>query len=93
MISIEKGTPNTLAPRLKKFMLNSAEHDFFLLIYVKMPTSVGILTFMSWKNSILGLSEHEKTFITSGPGLFLQFIAFIFFLFQLFVFETQSLNK
>ena len=33
---------------------------FFLLINVKMPTNVGILTFMSRKNSILGLSEPEK---------------------------------
>ena len=57
---------------------------FFLLTNVKMPT-VGILTFMSRKNSVLGLSEpkktnfwiflfmlsqveHEKSFITSGPG-------------------------
>ena len=30
---------------------------FFLLINVKMPTIVGILTFMSGNNSILGLSE------------------------------------
>ena len=30
---------------------------FFLLINVKMPTIVGILTFMSGKNSILGISE------------------------------------
>ena len=30
---------------------------FFLLINVKMPTIVGILRFMSGKNSILGLSE------------------------------------
>ena len=30
---------------------------FFLLVNVKMPTIVGILTFMSRKNSILGLSE------------------------------------
>ena len=41
-------------------MLNSIEHDFFLLINVKMPTIVGILTFMSRKNSILGLFESEK---------------------------------
>ena len=34
---------------------------FFLLINVKMPTIVGILTFMSGKNSILGLSELKKT--------------------------------
>ena len=66
----------------------------FLLIHVKMPTIVGILKFISGKNSILGLSEpkkkaefldifipmniqnfmlnwveHDKSFITSGPGL------------------------
>ena len=33
---------------------------FFLLINVKMPTVVGILTFMSRTNSILGLSEPKK---------------------------------
>ena len=33
---------------------------FFLLINVKMPTIVGILTFMSGKNNILGLSEPKK---------------------------------
>ena len=33
---------------------------FFLLINVKMPTIVGILTFMSRKNSIFGLYESEK---------------------------------
>ena len=33
---------------------------FFLLINVKMPTIVGILTFMSGKNSILDLSEPPK---------------------------------
>ena len=33
---------------------------FFLLINLKMPTYVGILTFMSRKNSILNLSEPEK---------------------------------
>ena len=33
---------------------------FFLLKNVKMPTVVGILTFMSGKNSILGLSEPKK---------------------------------
>ena len=31
--------------------------NFFLVINVKMPTIVVILTFMSGKNSILGLSE------------------------------------
>ena len=33
---------------------------FFLLINVKMPTIVGILIFMSRKNSILGFSEPIK---------------------------------
>ena len=33
---------------------------FFLLINVKMPTVVGILTFISGENSILGLSEPNK---------------------------------
>ena len=41
-------------------MLNSAEHDMFPRINVKMPTIVGILIFMSRKNSILGLSEAEN---------------------------------
>ena len=34
--------------------------NFFLLVNVKMPTIVGILTFMRGKNSILGLSEPKK---------------------------------
>ena len=33
---------------------------FFLFINVKMPINVGILTFMSMKSSILGLSEPKK---------------------------------
>ena len=32
----------------------------FPLINVKMPTTVGILTFMGGKNSILGLSKFKK---------------------------------
>ena len=36
---------------------------FFQLLNVKMPTIVGILTFKSRKNSILGLSEPEKRII------------------------------
>ena len=46
------------------FMLNSTEHEFFLLINVKMPTIAGILTFMSGKNSILGLSEPKMSQIS-----------------------------
>ena len=45
------------------FMLNSAEHEFFLLINVEMPTIVGISTFTSRENSILGSSEPEKCLI------------------------------
>ena len=41
---------------------------FLQLINVKMPTVVGILTFMSRKKFMLNLVEHEKSFITSGPG-------------------------
>ena len=40
---------------------------FFLLMNVKMPTIVGILTFMSRKNFMVSWVEHEKSFITSGP--------------------------
>ena len=34
---------------------------------IKMPTIVGILTFMSKINFVLSCVEHEKSFITSGP--------------------------
>ena len=40
---------------------------FFLLIDVKMPTIVGILTFIRRKKFILSCVEHEKSLITSGP--------------------------
>ena len=40
--------------------LTQLSMNFFLLINVKMPTIVGILTFVSGKNSILGLSVHKK---------------------------------
>ena len=33
---------------------------FFLLINVKLPTIVGILTLMNRENSVLGVSEPEK---------------------------------
>ena len=44
----------------KKISCSKAEHEFFLLIDVKMPTNVGILTCVSMKNSIIGLSEPKK---------------------------------
>ena len=39
-----------------------------MLIKVKMPTIVDILTFMSMINFRLSSVEHEKSFITLGPG-------------------------
>ena len=40
---------------------------FIMLISLKMPTIVGILTFMSLINFILSCLEHAKCFITAGP--------------------------
>ena len=48
---------------------------FFPLIYVKMPTIVGILTSMSGENFMLNWVEHEKSFITSGPGVFQRYLS------------------
>ena len=38
-------------------------------INVKMPRTVGVLTFMSRINFVLSLVEHGESFITSGPDL------------------------
>ena len=43
------------------FTLNSTEHEIFPANNVKMPTIVGILTFMSGENSMLGLSEPKHS--------------------------------
>ena len=40
---------------------------FIMLTNVKMPTMVGILTFMSMINFMLSWVEHDKSFITSRP--------------------------
>ena len=40
---------------------------FIMLINVKMPTVVGILTFMGRINFMLSCVEHGKSYITSGP--------------------------
>ena len=45
---------------LKKSCSTQLSMNVFLLINVKMPTIVGILTFMARKHSILRLSEPEK---------------------------------
>ena len=56
--------------QIKKFHASIlSDVVFILLINVKMPTVVGILTFMSRIDFVLSLVEHEKSFITSGPGL------------------------
>ena len=49
-------------PRGYKFFscLTQLSMDFFLRINIKMPTTVGMLIFMSTKNSILGLSESKN---------------------------------
>ena len=42
--------------QIKKFLALSLSYDvaFIMLIYIKMPTVVGILTFMSRINFVLG---------------------------------------
>ena len=59
---MENSRDSDKGPRLPNFfMLNSIEHEIFLLLNVKMPTIVGILTFMSRKNSIFVLAESEES--------------------------------
>ena len=48
-------------------VLKSSDAVFILLINVKMPIIVGILTFMSRINFMLSLVEHEKSFIALRP--------------------------
>ena len=52
--------------------LSRSDVVFTMLINVKMPTIVGILTFMSRKMFVLNRVEFEKSFITSGPGLVME---------------------
>ena len=53
---------------MKKILaLSLSDVVFIMLINVKMPTIVGILTFMSRINFLLSYVEHEKRLITSGP--------------------------
>ena len=53
---------------MKFLALSLSDVVFIMLINVKMPTIVGILTFMSRINFVLSWVEHEFFFITSGPG-------------------------
>ena len=52
--------------------LSLSDVIFIMLINVKMPTIVGILTFMSMINFMLGSFEHDKSFITSGPVFWIE---------------------
>ena len=55
--------------QMKKFLaLSLSDVVFIMLINVKMPTIVGILTFISRINFVISRVEHEKSFITSKPG-------------------------
>ena len=47
---------------------------FILPMNVKMPTVVGILTFMTRINFMLSYIEHEKSFITSGSDFWQLFL-------------------
>ena len=61
---------------MKKFLaLSLSDVVIIMLINVKMPTMVGILTFMSRIDSVLSLVEHEINFITSGLVFLLQLIS------------------
>ena len=52
---------------MKKFLALSLSYvAFIMLINVKMPTTVGILTFMSMINFGLNWVEHGKSLKTSG---------------------------
>ena len=57
---------------IKKFQHFSGSYRprmlFFLLINVKMPTIVGMLTFMSRTDSMINRVEHKK-YITSEPDI------------------------
>ena len=55
---------------MKKFLAFSLLDVVFVMLgNVKMPTIVGILTFMSRINFVLSSVEHEIYFITSEPGM------------------------
>ena len=47
----------------KKSCPTQLSMKFFLLINVEMPTVIGIITLISRKNNILGLSEPKKCLI------------------------------
>ena len=52
----------------KVYFFKSLRCCFYHAINVKMPTILGILTFMSRINFVLSCVAHGKSFITLGPG-------------------------
>ena len=63
-----------------------------MLINVKMPTIVGILTFMSRINFMLSCVECEKSFITSGQVAFV-FVSCLCVLLVIYVLLSLSLGS
>ena len=55
--------------KMTNFFVLKLSDVFILLINVKMPTIVGILTFMSRINFMLSKVKHEHGFIGLGPGI------------------------
>ena len=54
---------------MKKFLaLSLSDAVFIKPINVKLPTTVGILTFIRVRSFILGRVEYEKSYITSEPA-------------------------
>ena len=64
------------------FSLNLQSQSFILLINVKTPAIVGVLTLMSWIDSMLSQVEHEKNFYNwsawlSQPDLVCDVVYFV----------------
>ena len=53
----------TIMLKNKYLAFKHSDVVFIMLINIKMPTIVGILTFMGMMNFILSKVEHEKSFI------------------------------
>ena len=63
---------------MKKFLaLSLSDVVFIMLINVKMPTIVCILTFMSKVNFVVSWVEHGKSFITGGQAFISLTIAIV----------------
>ena len=63
---------------------------FFPLINVKMPTIVGILTFMSVKNFMLSCVEHIKSF---GLNIFISFYNYTSIQIYMMIIQAMGLER